>query len=867
MATLGQLTNNGNLLGAGEEAKSNKELMDAIKVFLFEFYLNKNVQNFRENLKNADSKVELDSKAKLFSKYLKKLPYDQNKDKELKVLYNDFQQQQQEAAAKKIQKIVKSRYDKAKAKAEAEAEAKAEAEDNESVKSIDEVDEEVDPKQTKTKTKTTQNATQNTNLQASIDEENGYFSPEELIERNFFGIDKKLLNFNKYLKGNRSFEENEDDRGKTAYLNAEKGGFVSIDYISQGSAIEALESFQNDVKRYMQKPANADVANDKQYNFTSFVRIKGNSGNVKTSANEDIIDDQYCIVNASNSSIEVNYVDKSTFNEIENEFAKKYKDLQFAREVLSAFVSYGDTETIANHKTETNFETHQNGESKIKIFDEAIKNGDFAKIDELQLEVMNLYYLLRNGIEGEEEDERQAREEQFATIESKLKDELKNKTNNLPEGFLAFSSSKACAEIKQQSEKIRKKNKDDINLDDNEIEELTKLRYFETALGAKEFNTSTIFRHETEKDNYKSLLEAEIPGSANPGIVVTRFTKTDKKTDTWIGTNSFFNKKPQNKDVNVATVLFNDKSENNVMHLFIPNTDFYLKVKRNLHTNKVEIDSENVYRLNQSKGFVSENLKELIKKNHNFETEFNNFQVKAVSYIDGQRHMATLFNGKVNEHKLARKISKDLLFNEDISPLEADFDDTRSDISEDEEPEFSYIMQRPIKNGDETLGYVIRRIGYDGDKRKFDSFAVSVKDFEKFKQESSELKEKLENKSISKNDYLEEKTAIYQELDEYCKENKKNLSLKDQIQTIINDSNKVNSQGIEDKDLLLRLLAEKVVRDANHSDNHKRRDKIIGRKEGVDDAEIISVKPNSSFKPIEWLGFKSELLNFSHRQR
>ena len=692
----------------------------------------------------------------------------------------------------------------------------------------------------------------------------GYYERDYLKNLNFFGFDKsKPKTFVEKLNGYRPFLEPK----KTNYLNIEEGGFVTVDYISEGSAVGALEKFQNDVQSYMQQEhPTLNVADNNQYNFTSFVKIKGNKGERRNFDNKDVVEDHYCIVNASNNAIDVNYVDERTFSKIENRFKSGYQDLLDLRAKIG-FIQEKYNNSVKNNHEEVKellassfgFIDGKNSFS-INSFDKAILENDIDKIEEFK----NSY---QNFLDKTLASNAKATRELILNGSDIIVENIKSQIDSKEQAkLLAFNNYKTSKEVQKESEISRKKNKQDVNLEEDEIEKCVE-HSWGILKDPQEMERTTYLRHNTERDNYKKLLKAEIPGSDVPGIVVNRLTQSNENIKTWLRNSHVISGKVEEVRVDVATVLFNGKSDNNVMHLFIPNTEFYVKVKRNLQTNEVEIDGENVYSLNGKSGFQAKNIKELLKKDKNFETEFNNFQVKAVSYVDGQRHMQTLYNGKVNNHNLAKKISKDCLFDEEISPIKfknenpaeiqnnsktktnpLDDDssenevDTISNNGDEEEvikssDDFNYYKVGEIKNGSDVIGYILNKVKFDSGaglnyKNNNQKYVISVKEFSDFQNQAQSLKEEFQQKNITPQKYLEAKSNLYRDFNRTISDEPNYLFDAKNIKQIYQDN------GVEENEA--DKLAGKIVLDSCEHKSNVKSDKVVIRDENKTKVENLN---------------------------
>jgi hypothetical protein len=186
------------------------------------------------------------------------------------------------------------------------------------------------------------------------------------------------------------------------------------------------------------------------------------------------------------------------------------------------------------------------------------------------------------------------------------------------------------------------------------------------------------------KTDYKLLLKQQIPDVAS--------------------TNSSSVHRPRNRD-DIATVLFDGEPANNRMFLSLKGTNKYVMAEQcksesiingkyfvktfengkpiskefpESQIGKVIIPKNTIFTLNKKTGeYEPQNAMDLLKPNlpnpDNAQYEFGiykDFKLKAISSVDGKRHMATLFQGEVEaDFDLPRKISRGLNSDGKLGPI------------------------------------------------------------------------------------------------------------------------------------------------------------------------------------------------------
>ena len=206
-------------------------------------------------------------------------------------------------------------------------------------------------------------------------------------------------------------------------------------------------------------------------------------------------------------------------------------------------------------------------------------------------------------------------------------------------------------------EKSAEKNKLSVDLDSEEIEKFaTDFSNKQTTLPSGISVPADVAKgvkqaFDLRKSAYETLLEQPIQHAPLEGISILRPRGTG----------------------NVATVCFEGNARKDIAYLYVPETDYIISVRRAKYTGKVAsyeggpmvdcvaneiiIPKDTVFKLVEGK-HVAVSLDSLSKRDREF---YDNFQVKAMSNVDGQRKMTTLFKGKVSQYNdLDKKIAYDI---------------------------------------------------------------------------------------------------------------------------------------------------------------------------------------------------------------
>ena len=224
-----------------------------------------------------------------------------------------------------------------------------------------------------------------------------------------------------------------------------------------------------------------------------------------------------------------------------------------------------------------------------------------------------------------------------------------------------YSAQETNRSVGDMVEKSAQRNKLSVDLDSQEVEKLSnEFAMRQRGKGARvAFNILVPWNvvkgmkqaFDPGKSAYETLLEQPIQHAPLEGISILRPRGTG----------------------NIATVCFEGNAKKDIAYLYVPETDYIISVRRAKHTGKVAsyeggpmvdcvaneiiIPKDTVFKLVDGK-HVAVPLASLSKRDRDF---YDNFQVKAMSNVDGQRKMTTLFNGEVKQYNdLDKKIAYDI---------------------------------------------------------------------------------------------------------------------------------------------------------------------------------------------------------------
>lgn len=224
-----------------------------------------------------------------------------------------------------------------------------------------------------------------------------------------------------------------------------------------------------------------------------------------------------------------------------------------------------------------------------------------------------------------------------------------------------YSAQETNRSVGDMVEKSAQRNKLSVDLDSQEVEKLSnEFAMRQRGKGARV--ASNIFvpwnvvkgmkqAFDPGKGAYETLLEQPIQHAPLEGISILRPRGTG----------------------NIATVCFEGNARKDIAYLYVPETDYIISVRRAKNTGKVAsyeggpmvdcvaneiiIPKDTVFKLVDGK-HVAVPLASLSKRDREF---YDNFQVKAMSNVDGQRKMTTLFKGQVRQYNdLDKKIAYDI---------------------------------------------------------------------------------------------------------------------------------------------------------------------------------------------------------------